>query len=32
MKQKWDKTGEGQNAQLIVKLFALLGFESNYDQ
>ena len=28
LKQKWDKTEEGQ---LFIKLFALLGLESNYD-
>ena len=31
MKQIWDKTEEGQNAQLFIKLFALLVLGSNYN-
>ena len=31
IKAKWDKTEEGRNEQLFIKLFALSGLESNYD-
>ena len=31
IEEKMDKTEEGQNAQLFIKLFALSGLESDYN-
>ena len=31
IEEKWDKTKEGKNAKLFIKLFAFSGLESNYD-